>query len=52
MDYGQFQRAADNLVARYYRRFPHVDGFRWDGTSVKDRWYRRQTCQFVRERLS
>jgi hypothetical protein len=45
-----FERAARNLAARYARRFP--DGRSWDATSIKDRWYRRQTCQYVRVRLS
>lgn len=47
-----FQRAALNLVARYYRRFPQVHRTRWDSTSIKDRWYRHGTCHFVRVRLS
>lgn len=45
-----FERAARNLAARYRRRFPAGRG--WDATSIKDRWYSRRTCQFVRERLS
>lgn len=53
IDMGKFQRAAENLAARYYRRFPHmVTSYKWDATSIKDRWYRRQTCQYVRERLA
>jgi hypothetical protein len=53
MDRGNFARAAENLIKRYYRRFKSkgVDRFKWDQTSVKDRWYKRQTCQYVRERL-
>lgn len=44
-----FERAARNLARRYQRRFPN--GRRWDATSIKDRWYRRRTCEFVRQRL-
>lgn len=44
-----FERAARNLAGRYCRRFPAGRG--WDATSIKDRWYRRRTCQFVRVRL-
>lgn len=48
----KFQRAAERLAARYYRRFPNMRGtYKWDSTSIKDRWYRRQTCHIVRERL-
>lgn len=46
-----FERATINLLHRYYRMFPWVDRFKWDATSVKDRWYRRRTCQYVRDRL-
>jgi len=52
-DYSSFERAARNLVRRYYRRYGAcVHWAKWDTTSVKDRWYRRQTCQYVRERLA
>lgn len=47
----EFQTAALRLAARYYRRFPGVHHTRWDATSIKDRWYRRHTCHFVRVRL-
>ncbi len=44
-----FERDARHLARRYQRRFPN--GRRWDATSIKDRWYRRKTCEFVRRRF-
>lgn len=48
----KFQTAAERLAARFYRRFPQMRStHKWDATSIKDRWYRRQVCHIVRERL-
>lgn len=49
--YNRFDMAARNLKERYIRRFPEMaDSV--DLTTIKDRWYRRGTCHFVRTRLA
>jgi hypothetical protein len=36
---GSFATAAKRIVARFYRRYPDANAYRWDDTSVKDRIY-------------
>ena len=46
-----FSLAAERVMERFYRMFPHSSDTKIDITGIKSRWYARKNAHIMRERL-
>lgn len=51
MQTNSFHQAAERVRARFFRRFPHAHPTQLDLTTLKSRWYAKQSCERVRTRF-